>query len=187
MQRECGAAQGIGEGSDAAGARYGCAAPYEHGLGLRDSLLVACNAVWSVGEGCEAVHRPIQRTESHQHILGLRNGSVCAHCVIRSIGTNREAAGGRVQCAKLREYSVSFFKGGPLSVHREAGQSDELLFMVLAKTAQRYVAEFSVSNLANGAWAFATAAQSDVLFQDLAQAIDRRVTEFKTQELSNAA
>ena len=43
----------------------------------------------------------------------------------------------------------------------EADQSDELLFAVLARAAERRLREFNVQNLANMAWAFAKAGWAD--------------------------
>ena len=43
-----------------------------------------------------------------------------------------------------------------------SGQSDALLFMTLASTAERRVGDFNAQELVNTAWAFVTAGQSDV-------------------------
>ena len=48
--------------------------------------------------------------------------------------------------------------------------------------------DFISQNLANVAWAFATADQSDAsLFTALATAAERRMSDFNSQELANAA
>ena len=48
--------------------------------------------------------------------------------------------------------------------------------------------DFNVQNLANTAWALATAGQNDVLlFAALATAAERRMGDFKAQNLANTA
>ena len=62
------------------------------------------------------------------------------------------------------------------------------LFKVLAKATERRVCNFNTQNLANTAWAFATASQSDaLLFEALAKAAERCVCNFNAQELANTA
>ena len=54
-----------------------------------------------------------------------------------------------------------------------AGQSDALLFMTLARAAERRVGDLSAQELANTAWAFATAGRSDaLLLMSLARAAE---------------
>ena len=49
------------------------------------------------------------------------------------------------------------------------------------------VAEFNAQELANTAWAFATAThRDDKLFAAVAKVADRRLSEFNAQELANA-
>ena len=48
--------------------------------------------------------------------------------------------------------------------------------------------DFNAKGLANTAWAFATAGQSDaLLFMMLARAVERRVSDFNVLELANTA
>ena len=59
---------------------------------------------------------------------------------------------------------------------------------MLAKEAQRSLGDFNVQNLANTAWAFATAGHSDAqLFTTLARAAQQRMGAFNAQELGNIA
>ncbi len=52
------------------------------------------------------------------------------------------------------------------------GQSDEKLFVVLARAVERRVSEFNTQDLANTAWAFATLGQlDDKLFAALAMGV----------------
>ena len=54
--------------------------------------------------------------------------------------------------------------------------------------AEQRVGDFSAQGLANTAWAFATAGQSDaLLFMTLARASERHVGDFSAQELANTA
>ena len=54
--------------------------------------------------------------------------------------------------------------------------------------AERRVGDFNAQELANTAWAFATAGQSDaLLFMTLARAAERRVGDFNAQGLANTA
>ena len=63
-----------------------------------------------------------------------------------------------------------------------------VLFTALARAAERRMCEFKAQELANTAWAFATASQPDTsLFTALARAAEWRMCEFKAQELANAA
>ena len=63
-----------------------------------------------------------------------------------------------------------------------------VLFAELAKAAERRLSEFKPQELANTAWAFATADHSDEkLFATLACAAKRRVREFNVQDLANTA
>ena len=67
-------------------------------------------------------------------------------------------------------------------------QSDAQLFAVLARTAELRLLDFNVQEVANTAWAFATASQSDAqLFAVLARAGEQRSVDFSMQELSNTA
>ena len=60
--------------------------------------------------------------------------------------------------------------------------------MALARAAERCVGDFSPQGLANTAWAFATATQSDAqLFGTLASVAERSVGDFNVQELANTA
>ena len=68
------------------------------------------------------------------------------------------------------------------------GQSDPLLFIALAGMAERRLADFESQNLANTAWAFATAGQAHaLLFAALSRATERRVGDFDPQSLANTA
>ena len=56
------------------------------------------------------------------------------------------------------------------------GQWDEQLFMTLARASDQRVCDFDAQNLANTAWAFATAGQSDAqVFAALAKAAQLRL------------
>ena len=56
---------------------------------------------------------------------------------------------------------------------------DASLFAALAKAAERRMGHFNPQNLANTAWAFATASESDAsLFRDLVRAAERCVGDF---------
>ena len=58
----------------------------------------------------------------------------------------------------------------------------------LARTAEQRVGDFTLQELANTAWAFATVGQSDAqLFTALAREAERRVVDFNPQELANTA
>ena len=58
--------------------------------------------------------------------------------------------------------------------------------MTLARAAERRVGDFNAQGLANTAWAFATAGQSDaLLFMTLARAAEQRMGDFNAQELAN--
>ena len=56
------------------------------------------------------------------------------------------------------------------------------------KAAERLMCDFNSQELANAAWAFATARQGDVsMFAASATAAERRMRDFNSQELANAA
>ena len=58
----------------------------------------------------------------------------------------------------------------------------------MARAAERQLSEFNAQDVANTAWAFATANHRDEkLFAALAIAAERRLSEFKPQELANTA
>ena len=61
--------------------------------------------------------------------------------------------------------------------------------MALARAAaEQRMSDFNSQNLANAAWAFATADQSDAsLFAALATAAEQRMGDFNSQGLANAA
>ena len=62
------------------------------------------------------------------------------------------------------------------------------LSAALMKAAERLMCDFNSQNLANAAWAFARADQSDAsLFAALATAAERLMCDFNSQELANAA
>ena len=62
------------------------------------------------------------------------------------------------------------------------------MFAALAKAVEQLVSKFNMQNLANAAWAFATAGQSDAqLFAAVARAVEQRVSDFNMQELANTA
>ena len=64
---------------------------------------------------------------------------------------------------------------------------DAPLFALVARVAQRRVGEFKAQDLANTAWAFATADQSDTpLFVLVAREAQRRVGEFNAQDLAHS-
>ena len=59
---------------------------------------------------------------------------------------------------------------------------------MLARAAERRLGNFNVQNLANTAWAFATANQPDAqLFAASARTAERRLGDFNVQELANTA
>ena len=63
-----------------------------------------------------------------------------------------------------------------------------MLFQSLARAAERRLGEFNGQELANTAWAFATASESDAqVFAALARAAERRLGDFNVQELANTA
>ena len=65
---------------------------------------------------------------------------------------------------------------------------DVPLFAALAKAAERCMGVSNPQDLANTAWAFVSAGQSDVLMSaSLAKAAERRLGNFKPQELANTA
>ena len=62
------------------------------------------------------------------------------------------------------------------------------MFAALATVAEHHMGDFNVQELANKAWAFATAGQHDaLLFAALATAAERRMGDFNVQELANTA
>ena len=62
------------------------------------------------------------------------------------------------------------------------------MFAALARAADLRLSDFNVQALANTAWAFATASQSDaLLFAMLAREAEWRIDDFNAQELSNTA
>ena len=62
------------------------------------------------------------------------------------------------------------------------------LFKALAMGAERQMAGFNAQEVANTAWAFATAGYLDsLLFTTLARAAEWRMADFNTQELANTA
>ena len=62
------------------------------------------------------------------------------------------------------------------------------LFASLAAVGEGCTGDFSVQNLANTAWAFATLGKlNEELFAGLAQEAKRRVIEFNAQTLDNTA
>ena len=62
------------------------------------------------------------------------------------------------------------------------------LLTALARAAERHLGDFKVQELANAAWAFATANQSDAqLFAALARAVQLRLGDFNVQHLTNTA
>ena len=68
------------------------------------------------------------------------------------------------------------------------GQWDEQLFMTLARASEQRVCHFNAQSLANTAWAFVTADQTDApLFAVLSRATDRCVCDFDVQNLANTA
>ena len=63
-----------------------------------------------------------------------------------------------------------------------------ILSSALVKAAKWLIDDFNSQGLANAAWAFAMADQSDVsLFAALATAAVRRMSDFNSQELANTA
>ncbi len=65
---------------------------------------------------------------------------------------------------------------------------DEALFAALARTAGPRLSEFTAQELANTAWAFATAGQADEpLFVAFAKAVELRLDQFNAQDLANTA
>ena len=62
------------------------------------------------------------------------------------------------------------------------------LFAALTRAAELCLGDFNEQQLANTAWAFATASQQDAqLFAALAKAAELFSGDFKTQELANTA
>ena len=58
----------------------------------------------------------------------------------------------------------------------------------MVTAAEWLIGDFNSQGLANAAWAFATADQSDAsLFAALATTAERRMSDFNSQELANAA
>ena len=77
---------------------------------------------------------------------------------------------------------------GGTRCHSLTGNWKEALFAVLARAAELRFGDFKVQDLANTAWAFATASQQDAqLFAALARAAELRLGDFKVQELANTA
>ena len=69
-----------------------------------------------------------------------------------------------------------------------AGQEDASLFAALSTAAEWRMGDFNPQELANTAWAFATAGQNDaLLFAALATAAERRMGDFNVQNLANTA
>ena len=63
-----------------------------------------------------------------------------------------------------------------------------MLFAALATVADHHVDDFNMQELANTAWAFATAGQNDaLLFAALATAAERWMADFNVQNLVNTA
>ena len=70
----------------------------------------------------------------------------------------------------------------------KTGQALEVLWVTLATAAQQRMPLFNAQDIANTAWAFATAARSDeLLFVALAREAQHRLATFKKQELANTA
>ena len=68
------------------------------------------------------------------------------------------------------------------------GKAHSALFAALAREAEQCLGQFNAQGLANTAWAFATAGQSDaLLFEALAREVTRRLGEFNAQDLANTA
>ena len=62
------------------------------------------------------------------------------------------------------------------------------MFAAWPRVAELRLGNFNVQDLANTAWAFATASQSDAqLFAALARAAEWRVKDFNVQNLANTA
>ena len=58
----------------------------------------------------------------------------------------------------------------------------------MAKAAERRIGDFNAQELANTAWAFATAGFPNAeLFEVLAKAAERRIGDFNAQDLANTA
>ena len=65
---------------------------------------------------------------------------------------------------------------------------DAQLFTILARAAERRMAGFNAQDLANTAWAFATADQPDAqLFMRLARTAQQRTAVFNAQDLASTA
>ena len=63
-----------------------------------------------------------------------------------------------------------------------------MLFAALATVAEHHIGDFNMQELANTAWAFATAGQNDaLLFAALATAAERQMGDFDVQNLANTA
>ena len=77
---------------------------------------------------------------------------------------------------------------GGTQCHSLTGNWKEALFAVLARAAELRLGDFNVQELANTAWAFATASQQDAqLFAALARAAELRLGDFNVQSLANTA
>ena len=74
------------------------------------------------------------------------------------------------------------------AAHACRGELKGQLFSAVARAAERRVADFNAQDLANTAWAFATAGHKDAqLFSALARAAERRVEDFNAQAIANTA
>ena len=72
--------------------------------------------------------------------------------------------------------------------HTLRGDWKGTLLEALARTAEWHLGDFNMQELANTAWAFATANQPDAqLFAALARAAELRLGDFKVQDLANTA
>ena len=72
--------------------------------------------------------------------------------------------------------------------HSLTGNWKGALFAALARVAELCLGDFKVQELANTAWAFATASQQDAqLFAALARAVQLRLDDLKVQELANTS
>ena len=77
---------------------------------------------------------------------------------------------------------------GGTQCHSLKGNWKEALFAALARAAELRLGDFKVQDLANTAWAFATASQQDApLFAALARAAKLRLCDFEVQGLANLA
>ena len=107
-----------------------------------------------------------------QHWQGQQSGA-CANSLRSSSPPQHSKDGGR---------------DFPCDVPACSRIGEKALFEALARAAERRMGDFIAQELANTAWAFATAGQLDaLLFTALARAAEQRMGDFIAQQLANTA